>query len=184
MLALRMDYTRATEIAARVGRGFALVFGVVGLLYNPFLVLIALFIWVSAAAESAELHQRSARSGVQVNRLMIRDVRTLAPSETLNDALRHVLTGFQHDFPVVDGDKVVGVLPRAALLAALAKSGAESRVAAAMTPPSARRTRTSRSARRCLVFAIAVSNAAGSPRRKPPDLKRLPNAHARGPNEH
>lgn len=132
LLALRMDYTRATEIAARVGRGFALVFGVVGLLYNPFLVLIALFIWVSAAAESAELHQRSALSGVQVNRLMSRDVRTLAPSETLNDALRHVLTGFQHDFPVVDGDKVVGVLTRAALLAGLAKSGAESRVAAAM----------------------------------------------------
>jgi len=132
LLALRMDHTRATEIAARVGRGFALVFGVVGLLYNPFLVLIALFIWVSAAAESAELHQRSALSGVQVNRLMIRDVRTLTPNDTLNDALRHVLTGFQHDFPVVDGDKVVGVLTRAAFLGGLATSGSESPVAAAM----------------------------------------------------
>jgi Zn-dependent protease/CBS domain-containing protein len=132
LLALRMEYARATEIAARVGRGFALLFGVVGLLYNPFLVLIALFVWVSAAAEAAELQQRSALSGVPVNRLMIRDVRTLAPSDTLNDALRHVLTGFQHDFPVVDGDKVVGVLTRAALLGGLAKSGAESPVAGAM----------------------------------------------------
>ena len=132
LLALRMDYARATEIAARVGQGFALVFGVVGLLYNPFLALIAFFIWVSAAAESAEQQQRSALSGVQVNRLMIRDVQTLGPNETLNDARRHALTGFQHDFPVVDGDKVVGVLTHAALLAGLERDGAESRVAASM----------------------------------------------------
>jgi Zn-dependent protease/CBS domain-containing protein len=132
LLALRMDYGRATEIAARVGRGFALVFGVVGLLYNPFLVLIALFVWVSAAAESADLHQRSALSGVAVNRLMIRDVRTLTAKDTLNDALRYVLGGFQQDFPVVDGGKVVGVLTRAALLGGLAKAGADAPVVAAM----------------------------------------------------
>jgi len=132
LLALRKDYLRATEIAARVGRAFALLFGVVGLLYNPFLVLIALFIWVSAAAESSALHERFALSGVQVNRLMIRDVRTLAPSDTLNEALRHVLSGFQHDFPVVEAEKVVGVLTRSALLAGLAKNGAESLVSASM----------------------------------------------------
>lgn len=131
-LALRADYLRATDIAARVGRVFALLFGIVGLLYNPFLVLIALFIWMSAAAESSALHERSALSGVRVDRLMIRDVRTLAPSDTLNDALGHVLTGFQHDFPVVEAAKVVGVLTRSALLAGLAKNGPESLVGASM----------------------------------------------------
>jgi Zn-dependent protease len=132
LLALRMDYVRATQIAASVGRGFALVFGVVGLFYNPFLVLIALFIWVSAAAESAELLQRSALAGVRVDRLMIRDVRSLSVGDTLNDALQHVLGGFQHDFPVVDGEKVVGVLTRADLLAGVAKRGADSLVGASM----------------------------------------------------
>jgi CBS domain-containing protein len=132
LLALRMDYTRATDIAARTGRGFALVFGVIGLLYNPFLVLIALFVWMSAAAEGAETQQRSALSGVQVNRLMIRDVHTLTRNATLNDALRIVLTGFQHDFPVLDGEQVVGVLTRATLLAGIAKSGVESSVGDAM----------------------------------------------------
>jgi stage IV sporulation protein FB len=104
------------------------VFAIVGLLYNPLLVLIALFIWISAAAESAELQQRTALSGVPVNRLMARDVRTLAPDDTLTVALEHVLSGFQHDFPVVEDAKVTGVLTQAGLLAGLARRGAGSLV--------------------------------------------------------
>jgi Zn-dependent protease/predicted transcriptional regulator len=132
LLALHRDYLQATEIAVRVGRAFALLFGVVGLFVNPFLMLIALFIWVSAAAESSALHERSTLSGVQVKRLMVGDIRTLTPSDTLDEALRQVLTGFQHDFPVVEGEKVVGVLTRSALLAGLAKSGPGSLVGASM----------------------------------------------------
>jgi predicted transcriptional regulator len=63
---------------------------------------------------------------------MIRDVHTLTRNATLNDALRIVLTGFQHDFPVLDGEQVVGVLTRATLLAGIAKSGVESSVGDAM----------------------------------------------------
>jgi Zn-dependent protease len=36
--------------AASVGQVLALVFGFVGLFYNPFLVFIALFVWMGAAA--------------------------------------------------------------------------------------------------------------------------------------
>jgi Zn-dependent protease len=132
VLALHRDYLQATEIAVRVGRAFALLFGVVGLFVNPFLMLIALFIWVSAAAESGALHERSTLSGVQVKRLMVGAIRTLAPNDTLDQALRQVLTGFQHDFPVVEGETVVGVLTRSGLLAGLAKSGTESLVGASM----------------------------------------------------
>jgi len=131
-LALRQDHRRATETAARIGRAFALVFGVIGLFYNPFLMLIALFVWLGAAAESSALQERSALGGVTVDRLMIRDVRTLAPSDTLDAALRHVLAGFQHDFPVVDAERVVGVLTRAALLTGLAKRGPQSPVSESM----------------------------------------------------
>jgi len=133
-LAIRGDHVRATEIAARVGRAFALVFGIIGLLYSPFLVLIALFVWLGAAAESGALQERSALSGVRVARLMIRDVRTLTPADTLATALRHVLAGFQHDFPVVDGGSVVGVLTRGRLLRGLGRAGPESSVAESMEP--------------------------------------------------
>lgn len=93
-LALRMDYLRATEVAARVGKWFALLFGIIGLLYSPFLVLIALFVWLAAASESSAIQMRTLLGGVNVERVMIRDVRTLAASDTLEAALDHVLQGF------------------------------------------------------------------------------------------
>jgi Zn-dependent protease len=52
LLALRMDYVRATNVAAEVGRGLALMFGLVGLFANPLLIFIALFVWAGATAEA------------------------------------------------------------------------------------------------------------------------------------
>jgi len=37
LLAMRMDYVRATQVAASVGQALAIVFGFIGLFYNPFL---------------------------------------------------------------------------------------------------------------------------------------------------
>lgn len=132
LLATRMGYVRATERAARVGHAFALLFGLFGLLYSPLLVIIALFVWIGAAAESSEIQLRSSLAGAEVAKVMIRDLRTLAPSDTLDVALQHVLAGFQHDFPVVEGDRVVGVLTRSALLTGLATHGRDARVADSM----------------------------------------------------
>ena len=122
-LALRTDYLKATRAAARAGRAFALLFGIIGLMYDPFLVLIALFVWLGAAAEAAQAQLHSTLDGVSVDRLMIRHVETLTPRDTLGVALDHVLAGFQQDFPVVDDGAVVGVLTRSALVAGLARHG-------------------------------------------------------------
>lgn len=131
-LALRMDYVRATRVAAEIGKSFALLFGILGLFYNPFLVLIALFVWLGAAGEAAEVERQSSLEGVPVERVMIRDVHQLAPSDRLVVALNHVLAGFQQDFPVVENGRLIGVLTRARLLEALAKRGQDIAVADVM----------------------------------------------------
>ena len=128
LLAMRMDYARATRVAATVGQAMAVIFGFVGLFYNPFLVLIALFVWMGAAAEAATVQMRSTVGVVPVQRAMITDFRTLAPGDPLARAVDYVLAGFQEDFPVVDGGRLAGVLTRADLLRALAKRGTEARV--------------------------------------------------------
>jgi CBS domain-containing protein len=133
LLAMRMDYVRATQIAAHIGQGLALLFGFVGLFSNPFLVFIALFVWMGAASEASAALTRSALSGVPVGRAMITRFETLAPGETLQDALAHVLAGFQHDFPVVENGRVVGVLTRADLMKGLTQAGADTPIATAMT---------------------------------------------------
>ncbi|HEY7877709.1 MAG TPA: site-2 protease family protein [Gemmatimonadaceae bacterium] len=131
-LAMRMDYARATRIAAEIGKLFALLFGAIGLFSNPWLVLIALFVWLGAVGESQAVQTRSMFEGVPVERVMIRDVRTLAPDDPLSRAAGEVVAGFQQDFPVVRDGTVVGVLTRADLMRALAGHGAASRVSDAM----------------------------------------------------
>lgn len=134
-LAMRSgDYVRATDRAAQVGKAFALLFGILGLFVigNPFLVLIALFVWMGAASEASAVQTRTAFHGIPVSRVMITDLRTLHPTDTLGRAADYVLAGFQQDFPVVDRGEVVGVLTRRRLLEALAEKGREGWVSAAM----------------------------------------------------
>jgi Zn-dependent protease len=132
LLAMRMDYVRATQIAASIGQGLALVFGFIGLLWNPFLIFIALFVWMGAAGEASMVQMKSALGGIPVSRALITDFRTLSPGDSLQVAGEHVLAGFQHDFPVVQDGRLVGVLTRAALLAALAQKGQASLVSHTM----------------------------------------------------
>ena len=131
-LAMRMGYGRATGVAAEVGKGFALLFGIVGLFSSPFLVLIALFVWLGAAGEAASVQTQSAFAGVPVERVMIRDIQTLAPTDPLSRAVDAVLGGFQQDFPVVDANGVVGMLTRQEMVKGLSAHGADSPVAESM----------------------------------------------------
>ena len=123
ILATRMEYTRATHVAAGIGQGAAFIFGFVGLFTNPFLIFIAFFVWIGAAQESSMVQMKSSLGGIPISRAMITDFHTLAPQNTLADAIDLTLTGAQKDFPVVEGDRVVGVLTQTDLLGALAKSG-------------------------------------------------------------
>jgi len=59
----RMEYTRATQIAANVGQGMAFLFGFAGLFGNPMLLFIALFVWIGAAQESTAVQIKSALGG-------------------------------------------------------------------------------------------------------------------------
>jgi Zn-dependent protease/CBS domain-containing protein len=124
LLATHMDHARATLTAAHVGQALALVFGLIGLFADPFLVFIALFVWMGAEAEASSVQVRTL-GGVPVQRVMMTEFRTLQPDDTLAQAVDHVLSGFQHDFPVVFGDHVLGILTREDLMKALAKRGPE-----------------------------------------------------------
>jgi Zn-dependent protease/predicted transcriptional regulator len=126
LLAIRMDYTRATQLAANIGQGMALVFGLVGLFFNPFLVFIALFVWIGAGQEAAMTQMKSALGGIPLERAMITDFRTLSPNDSLTRAVELLLSGAQQDFPVVDAGTVVGILTRGDLLTALARQEQQS----------------------------------------------------------
>jgi CBS domain-containing protein len=131
-LATRVEYTRATQIAARIGQMMAFLFGFVGLFTNPFLVFIALFVWMGAEQEAAMVQMKSSLGGIPVARVMLTDFRALGPDDTLSTAIDHILAGWQQDFPVVFGDHVLGVLRREDLMRALAQGGSAALVRDAM----------------------------------------------------
>ena len=120
LLAMRMDYVRATRVAATVGQAMALVFGFVGLFSNPFLVFIALFVWLGAVQEASLVQMRAVLGDIPVARAMVTDFRTLSPIDSLAKAVSYAAAGFQQDFPVVDDrERLVGMLTRGDVAAAL-----------------------------------------------------------------
>jgi len=123
LLATRLEYAQATQIAANIGQAMALFFAFVGFFVNPFLIFIALFVWIGASQEASMATMKSALGGIPVKRAMMTAFDSLQPSDSLQRAIDLVLATPQQDFPVVENGNVVGVLPSRELMAALQKEG-------------------------------------------------------------
>ena len=131
-LAMRMDYVRATQIAATIGQGMALLFGLIGLFGNASLLFIAFFIWIGASQEAGMTQMKNAISGIPVGRAMLTDYKSLSPRDTLARMSQLILSGSQHDFPVIDNDRVVGVVTRDDFIMALTQHGESIAISAIM----------------------------------------------------
>ncbi len=123
LLAMRMDYARATNIAATVGQGMAILFGFAGLFLNPMLLFIAFFVWIGASQEASATQMKSSLADARVADAMLTEFRVLSPGNTLADAAKMLLAGSQQDFPVLQGGQLVGIVPRNALLKGLQELG-------------------------------------------------------------
>jgi Zn-dependent protease/CBS domain-containing protein len=128
LLATRMEYTRATQRAASIGQGMAILFAFLGLLGNPILIFIALFVWMGAGAEASMVQMKSALAGIPVRNAMLTRFQTLTPVSTLGDAADLLLTGSQQDFPVVAQGRIEGILTRHDLVSALTHTGRDAAV--------------------------------------------------------
>ncbi len=121
LLATRNDYADATQTAASIGQGMAILFGLFGLItLNPILLFIALFVYVGAQQEAQQAMMRALTKGTPVRQAMMTRFQTLMPDNTLGDAVDELLAGSEHDFPVVDETgQVIGLLRRRTLIQAL-----------------------------------------------------------------
>ncbi|MFN3658237.1 MAG: site-2 protease family protein [Pseudolabrys sp.] len=133
LLATRMGYVRATEISASIGQFVAFALGFLGLMGNPILIFIAIFVYLAASSESHMVALRAVSRGVPVSAAMMTQFATLTPEAHVDEAVQTLLATSQGEFPVVDGaGKPVGVLGRGDLIRALKTLGPDARVAEAM----------------------------------------------------
>jgi Zn-dependent protease/CBS domain-containing protein len=128
ILAARMPYVQATQIAASIGQVVAIGFGILGLFVNPFLIFIALFVYVGAQEEAHLAQMRSIFRGVPVREAMMTRFRTLGEDDTLATVLGELVAGSQEDFPVLAGGQVAGLVMRADVLKGLAEQGTAAKV--------------------------------------------------------
>jgi Zn-dependent protease/CBS domain-containing protein len=114
LLARTRSYARATQIAAEVGKGFAILLGIVGLLngLNIFLVGIAFFIYIGASSEAQQTMTKAAFEGVLVRDVMTpRDrVDTVEAGSSVADLLDRMFRERHTGYPVIRNGAVVGLV--------------------------------------------------------------------------
>lgn len=126
-LSLAIGQDRATQIAATVGQGMAILFAMLAFFpppIKPVLLLIAIFVFLGAGQEAAFQRGRTAVRGLTARAAMVTRFESLAPQDSLQRAAELLLATHQQDFPVIDAwGRVAGVLHRGALLTGLAGPG-------------------------------------------------------------
>jgi len=169
LLASKFGYVRATELAASIGQFVAFALGFVGLMYNPILIFIAIFVYLAASSEAHMVALRAVSRGVPVTAAMMTNFATLAPGAHIDEAVQTLLHTAQGEFPVVDGTgKPIGVFGRADLIRVIKTLGPNASVADAMGAelPTVSHRATLEQAFKLLqqkqAPAVGVTNAAGT----------------------
>lgn len=134
LLASRLGLARATKIAATIGQGLAVLFGLYAVANGRVMwALVALFIYFAASGEAASVRERKVLQGVTAGTYMVRDFRTLPAHGTLQQAIDLLVSTEQREIPVVDfGGRVAGLLTRDTLLRGLQGGNTSAEVATAM----------------------------------------------------
>ncbi len=123
LLSFRLSWVKATRIAASVGQVLAIFFVVIGLFYNPILLLIGFFIFLGAQAEASFSEKRSLMQGFHVYDVIMKDFRTVSVEDELTDAVELLLNGQSTVFLVLEGDHVAGTLSKNEIIKALSEYG-------------------------------------------------------------
>ncbi|REJ76227.1 MAG: site-2 protease family protein [Acidobacteria bacterium] len=132
LLSLMMAKPAATRIAAAVGQILAVVFVLLGFYYNPWLIIIGLFVFLGAGVESAGERTKTALSGLTVEHALMRRFTSLSPFDTLGTAVEALLNSQETDFVVLDMDEPIGLLTRSEIIKGLTEKGPEARVSSFM----------------------------------------------------
>jgi CBS domain-containing protein len=117
----RMEYTRATQAAANIGQGILSL--TIDVLEPDAALHRLLRVWIGAAQEASMVQMKTSLGGIPASRAMVTEYHALSPQDSVSRAVELLLSGTQTDFPVVDGEQVVGVLTRGDLVKALSNQG-------------------------------------------------------------
>ncbi len=109
-LAERMNFVQATEMAASIGKTLAIVMAITGILFNPFLILIAIFVYLGADQESKMVLLNTLLEGINVRDIMTGEVKTVSPTDTVGEVLRVMFQHKHMGYPVYEDGNLLGII--------------------------------------------------------------------------
>jgi Zn-dependent protease/CBS domain-containing protein len=116
LLARRRGPARATQIAAGIGKAFAVLFAIWGFVSgNLMLGLVAFFVWVGAEAEQQAVLARALVGELRVAEVMTRQPGAVAPGDSVYDVAERMLRDRRLSFPVAAEGHVLGEITSAAV---------------------------------------------------------------------
>lgn len=135
LLAMRLPRQKATLYAARIGQVFAVAFVGIGLLYNPILAVIGVFLFLAAGAETGSETARARARRLRVRDAMDRRFAYLTAADDLSRVGSLMSASDQPWFPVIDEEgRLLGWLGRRKAQEAIRRRGPFLPVAEIMEP--------------------------------------------------
>ncbi|WP_100609887.1 site-2 protease family protein [Confluentibacter lentus] len=110
LLAMKMSRVKATQIASTIGQFIAILFLLLGLLYNPFLIIIALFVFLGAYGENQIVQHLALLKGHSVEEAMMINISTFNPDDSIDLVVNKIISGTENNFVVIEDHKVKGIL--------------------------------------------------------------------------
>ena len=140
LLAKKIDHAKATQIAAQIGQGLALLFGLWGFMSGSWtMVIIAILVWLAARQENQDVQVKHTLGETTVDQAMTRSPQTLWVNDSISKGVELTLSTSQADFQVLEwgSNRVAGVLSEADLLRGLQARGSGAAVREVMRAPAA-----------------------------------------------
>jgi len=112
LLARSRPHAQATQQAASVGKGFAVLLGLLGVFVNLFLILLAFFIYIAASGESQQTALKASFEGITVEDVMTgeEELETVTVDTTVSELLTQMLTERHVGYPVLRKGELVGMV--------------------------------------------------------------------------
>jgi len=113
LLARNRSHVRATQIAATVGKGFAVLLGFIGLIgFDLILVAVAFFIYMGASSEAQRTVLKAAFEGVTVREIMTPadELKTVDEETSVADLIQRMLRERHVGYPVLRNGAFVGMV--------------------------------------------------------------------------
>ncbi len=126
VLAMGLGNARATRIASIIGQISAVILGILGIANGQLLLtLIALFIFFGAGQERGLTEARTVLNTLRVGDAYNKHALNLQVGDRVSTVVEYILTSYQPDFAVMQGNYIIGVITRNDVLRTLATDSAD-----------------------------------------------------------